>query len=106
MKNIELTEDHNIKLLEMCNSLFPEYKFTLEQNCQLGAYSYSFNSLVFSKLTEENHLLKGIESHWFEFCMTYLAKKLLVMYDFTIYQTTGNFMYVHPVDYLYKQFKN
>ena len=26
MKNIELTENHKSKLLEMCKKLFPEYK--------------------------------------------------------------------------------
>jgi hypothetical protein len=120
MKNIELTEDHKIKLLEMCNFLFPEYKFTLEQDCQLGAHSYSFNNLVFSKLTEKNHLLNGIEIHWFEFCITWLSHKIIFNPNNKLFacnhnhasllESTMSIFYgekhgIHPVDYLYKRFK-
>ena len=111
MKNIELTKDHKSKLLEMCNLLFPEYKFTLEEDCQLGAYSYSFNNLVFSKLNEKKHLLNGIEIHWFEFCINELCFKILdtrrdylglsQLQKFRLLEYIKN----HPVDYLYEEFK-
>jgi hypothetical protein len=94
MEPRELTKEHREKLLEMCKELFPEYDFKLDK------WQQPFVSLgLKTKKLYESHI------HWFEFCMTYLAKKLLIMYDFTVYQTTGNFMYKHPVDYLYQNFK-
>lgn len=88
MKSIELTQDHKIKLLEMCKVLFSEYKiyFWLEPN---------------NMLFIENEQKK---IHWFEFCMTHLARKLLNPSDMALYQTTGNFLCAHPVDYLYSLF--
>lgn len=89
MQRIQYTQKQIEQLLEMCKVLFPEYK------------NYHVNG-AFLYLNKGKIPLDAIPI--FEFCMTYLASKLLVMYDFTIYQTTGNFMYIHPVDYLYEQF--
>lgn len=94
MKSITLTEEHKSKLLEMCKVLFPEmFTPTIQDNGYIN-YSNTGKTIDYED-----------KFHWFEFCMTHLAKKLLNPYDFTLYQTTGNFLYKHPIDYLYEQFK-
>ena len=94
MKPIDITPQQQLKLAEMCINLFPEYDFTLQKfrecHVTLG---------LKTKDLYETHI------HWFEFCMTHLAKKLGTPNDFIRYQTTGNFMYVHPVDYFFEKFK-
>lgn len=107
MKNIELTEEHKSKLLEMCKMLFPEYK-----------------SIVFSKdheqfeESEDNNILLFFSGkaeiapsiHWFEFCMRDLQSRILGISD---YKTTQKFLMrtifqceqPHPIDYLYEEFK-
>lgn len=108
METIILTEEHRTKLLEMCAGLFPEtiWFFWLDDTCgEMSETHIGYNQTI--KLGDKTHPFKdGLMMHWFEFCMTHLAAKLLIMYDFKLYQTTGNFMYEHPIDYLYKQFKN
>ena len=72
MKNIELTEDHKSKLLEMCKELFPEYK---EIYFGIDEYDNNFNGFIYfakNKLPCKNI----IEIHWFEFCMTHLIRKI------------------------------
>lgn len=95
MKNIELTEEHKSKLLEMCFKLFKNeiHGLTIQDN---GFLNYSDTSKTIDYVDK---------NHWFEFCMTHLAKKLLTFNDLTKYQTTGNFLYVHVVDYFYEEFK-
>lgn len=107
MKNIELTEDHKSKLLEMCKVLFPEIKsIVLQEN--LG-------TLIIDQLQQ---------IHWFEFCITKIVNELawrniktdiladceyedfrmkLITEIFRDKFTTEKF---HIVDYLYKEFKN
>lgn len=124
MVAITLNEKQKENLLEMCKVLFPEYKFTFEEECLLGAYSYSFNELVYSKdiKNERDHLWKGESIHWFEFCMTHLPVALyrFAMHEkymdpttayYTIIENNlkrfGDFdrYYINPIDYLYEQFK-
>lgn len=114
MENIELTEDHKVKLLEMCKSLFSKYKFTLEESCQLGAYSYNFNNIIYSKLDEKEHLYKGKEIYWFEFCWTILNKilesELSPIKSMNIINNFGLVCFNqleshHPINYLYEEFK-
>ena len=69
MKNIELTEDHKSKLLEMCKVLFPEWTFiTFQESAIMGAgWDYDFNNICFSKKSETLFDIE-INIHWFEFC--------------------------------------
>jgi len=102
MKNIELTEEHKSKLLEMCKVLFPEYtKIDLEiEDNYDGIKDY----IMFEKTIplKSNTI---IYIHWFEFCMTHLANKILIqdeqLNDFLL---TFN-VELHLVDYLYEKFK-
>jgi hypothetical protein len=99
MKNIELTKDHKCKLLEMCKVLFPEIDWkwwTIEgPNGEVEEL----------ELLECSTIEQFLTIHWFEFCMTHLAKKLLNPNDLIYYQTTGYFLYEHPIDYFYVKFK-
>ena len=94
MKNIELTEEHKTKLLEMCKVLFPEYnrKYLKKEFDKLeGDFSYSEyksqkpkwsignDGVVYLQLyyiLYEDMSYELIEIHWFEFCMTHLIIKL------------------------------
>lgn len=100
MKNIELTEKHKSKLLEMCKELFTEYDFRI--NKPLFCNNESLSTI---QLGNKNVNIYENEIHWFEFCMTHLGRKLLTFNDLIKYQTTGNFLYVHIIDYLYEEFK-
>lgn len=130
MKNIELTEDHKSKLLEMCKKLFPEYT-----EIYLGINDYDDNFDGFICFQKTIPLISNIiESvHWFEFCMTHLIVKLskeftkqkLSKADYTNNQYPNWFSeklayhlnpfrneefeedikFIHPVDYLYEEFK-
>ena len=125
MKNIELTENQKVKLLEMCRILFPEYP-----DLQFGVkekHNWSKEYLVFG-LTGNEPII-----HWFEFCMTHLIVKLskeftkqgLSKADYTDNQYPNWFsekvsyhlnpfrneefeediLFIHPIDYLYEEFK-
>ena len=92
MKAIKLTEEHKSKLLEICRELFPEYSKIQFQDI----YNNETGNLYFDNVTI------GITIHWFEFCITHLAEKLVVDYGASYYEMTHNY---HPIDYLYEEFK-
>lgn len=117
MKQINLTEKHKSKLLEMCKVLFPEYDDVLFS-------PITFNMLMFNGTEKDT-----VYIHWFEFCMTHLVEKLNNLSD--VYEEMPPYvtnvyggangkwnLYVkfhfhypkniykkHPVDYLYEEFK-
>ena len=108
MKQIELTEEHKSKLLEMCKVLFPEY-----YEIYFGEWDYNgeFDGyLYFSTETLPNPNVYQI--HWFEFCMKILARKI---YNNNIGKTKTTYSSFvmecviinlnHPIDYLYYEFK-
>jgi hypothetical protein len=125
MQSIPLTEEQKDKLLEMAKFFFPEHmKVTVT----------STNPTKLKKYTEHIHWCHGktiafpykdwgnVEEfitskklHWFEFCLTKLANKLLnqetgeapidVMNRFNHFFIGVMLETIHPVDYLYKQFK-
>ncbi len=113
MKSIELTEEHMSKLIEMCQVLFPEYKYcrfveSKFSEYEEGKYEYLsfFNNMLFG-ITDTN-----VKIHWFEFCMTHLATILYNKLDspqrgFTILYYRGMILQEadHPVNYLYEEFK-
>lgn len=120
MKSITLTQAHQSKLLEMCKILFPEYEIICNHQdlenkvfvnhtigCGFLRYPYSINELwVLHKKKDEFHVI-----HWFEFCMTHLAEKILEMFHGTICYKLNIDAFKnedsenHPVDYLYNEFK-
>ena len=97
MKNIELTENQKVKLLEMCRILFPEYP-----DLQFGVkekHNWSKEYLVFG-LTGNEPII-----HWFEFCMTHLCDKVFI-HDESLNEFLLTFnVDKHPIDYLYEEFK-
>lgn len=114
MKALTLTKEHKSKLLEICKTLFPEYTIIQFGN-QSNYYLESEEILDFYN-DKENFLI-----HWFEFCMTHLSYKLqkelnkvvkdnerisLYHRNDPIFHTYGkDILYLHPVDYLYEEFK-
>lgn len=94
MKNIELTEDHKVKLLKMCKELFPEY---VDFKC-------FYTDINFFKGKQHFRI------HWFEFCVLDLATKLynlnkrdkickIELYRGDLIQN------YHPIEYLYKEYQ-
>ena len=123
MKSIELTEEHKSKLLQMCNKLFPNNKV---DSLQFGTIKFLIN--YYERKDPNNSKLtfggwdEVVEIHWFEFCMTHLCVKIYNLIDeynndlfinmfhgsilsFTHFKESGDFVAIHPVDYLYSEFK-
>lgn len=92
MKQLDLTEKHEAKLLEMCNKLFPKKGKWFEVLC--GEVYYS-----------KNGKFPGRSFHWFELCMTHLCYKIDHGDYVPQYKTSGKILNMHPVDYLYYSFK-
>ena len=122
MKNIELTEDHKSKLLEMCKELFPEYKEIVFGNF--------FGNVIFSKnkiknINWNNKKLSNtiFQMYWFELCSIKIVNELAwrniktdiladcEYEDFRMKLITEIFRdkYItetfHIIDYLYEEFK-
>lgn len=126
MTPISINEIQIEKLIEMCESLFPQFKYNFynDEDEEGGEIFGNFLEIQVS----EN---KNTQIHWYEFCMTELAEKIFnpdptqiqrnikeKMCDFFWSQniwwsekfrndklefndTWAN----HPVDYLFKEFK-
>lgn len=117
MKNIELTEEHKSKLLEMCKILFPEYTtIPNDKNPKFLTINWFTKQGYFIHLMDDDDLKENKMIHWFEFCMTYLQEKirkvlnkpidtwnnrLIGKLSFYFNNKTVN----HPIDYLYEEFK-
>ena len=130
MKNIELTEDHKSKLLEMCKELFPKlnlemyYDDDIADNWKEALENNSCgNDAQVGYLISNWHKPNAKIIHWFEFCITEIVNELawrniktdiladceyedfrmkLIIEIFRDKFTTETF---HIVDYLYKEFK-
>lgn len=102
MKNIELTEEHKKKLLEMCEVLFPEYGYP-----HIGEET---NSILFTNKSYPTRSF--ITIHWFEFCINIIPKYLKNNHG-NLYFGLGSGQSIlemfergeHPVDYIHKVFK-
>ena len=120
MKQIELTEEHKSKLLEMCKVLFPEYnKITFSNPEDPDACFDSIEGILHlgNSVNENKGFIVKESIHWFEFCMTHLMYKL--SYEFSKIPNAkgksihielwelnkGDYFKKHPVDYLYEEFK-
>ena len=122
MKSIELTEEHKSKLLEMCKVLFPEYTtIPNDKNPKFLTINWFTKQGYFIHLMDDD-LKENKMIHWFEFCMTHLCVKIYNLIDkynndlfinmfhgsilsFTHFKESGDFVAIHPVDYLYEEFK-
>lgn len=112
MNKLELTKEHISHIYEMCEKLFPEKDFIIEEELFQKDKSVIFYGDK-GKNFYDGHL------HWFEFVMLQLFPKVNQWYNTHqlsafYYQTIGNTIGVepnekntfkHPVDYLYNQFK-
>lgn len=136
MKALEITKEQKEKLVEICNFLWPEYRFTfhhLDEGQPDNKKSWNFLPgfiMAWEKYEDGEHSEYygdvQIFIHWFEFCMTTLAEKVIAVYQINkdsekVYSRMLNedlskfyleslefsrgFTKTHPVDYLYQQFK-
>ena len=112
MKNIEINEKQKENLLEMCKVLFPELT-DLEIRDSMEDFCFKFEHVCIEYGRQNDNL---VIIHWFEFCMTHLAKKLIpkvTKYNLdSAYDSLYNVIYQfwenkhnHIVDYLYEEFK-
>ena len=102
MKNIELTENHKSKLLEMCKVLFPEYTtIPNDKNPKFLTINWFTKQGYFIHLMDDDDLKENKMIHWFEFCHEYLVEKILGDYNLIFCGPNRK----HPVDYLYEEFK-
>lgn len=114
MKIIELTKKHHKKLLEMCNTLFPDSEWCMsDQKGNCGMHSQDYNQIFVYEGTKPYAFPKSV-THWFEFCAKHIANK--IYHNVNGWQD-GNTTYssflaecvllnkYHPIDYLYTQFK-
>lgn len=108
MESLKLTKEQENKLLEMAEKLFPEYFFDEEGEDYYIDEDGIINFLIPIK---ENEYKCG-EIHWFEFCMTYLAEKIIPafcdmekMYSGIMGNDESDCFKKHPIDYLYEEFK-
>jgi len=120
MSPIELTDIHRSKLLEMGKSLFPEYEIEF-----IGNFS-EWGVLRINRI-EDHEIFEKIH-HWFEFCNNWLSDKILAnkitrtakdkllkyFWNNNLYWFKSHPEYavtnvceeaLHPIDYLYEQFK-
>ena len=130
MKSLALSEEQRTKLIEMCNHLFPKFGEVQLLQGHIAAIQDETNSPYLRWYLKENNTIKLVEIHWFEFCLTYLAEKVLnprkpfrsqkeLFCDF-FWETNIAWYYSqhgslpvsnfvdgarHPVDYLYKEFQ-
>ena len=132
MTSIKLTETHKAKLLEMCKILFPEFnewrygKVTAQGNLEdfynktknlswedKKKYEQSCDFLWIEKDFKYEHddNIERSETwviHWFEFCTITLWNELYLKLGNlelkSYYELLLNNL-VHPVDYLYEEFK-
>ena len=119
MKPLELTQEQEKRLFKMCEVLFPDYQHNLADIDYIAFYSVKEDTFT--------------SIHWFEFCMTYLPRKLSECFtkanlgegDYTNIQIPFwfiqemalkinpfndkdagiEYLFEHPVDYLYTQFQ-
>lgn len=117
MNSIQLTEEHKSKVLEMCKALFPEYKVKFILDSLLNYDDRIFNYLSIEEITEGEVDFTVI--HWFEFCITWLLHIIIYRKDkwpsqckfehqnilMEIMKVFYNGDGIHPIDYLYNEFK-
>lgn len=113
MIGLELTENHQSKLLEMCNTLFPESKIKFEDDyyCEWSFFLINDDDDI---MIDENKR-QSVNCHWFEFCMIHLSNKIFEYWDKINpenidYQRHDFYINIvitkaHPIEVLYKQFQ-
>ena len=108
MKNIELTEDHKSKLLEMFKKLFPKYNIDEDETY------IDDNGMINYLIETEEDCYNGIKIHWLEFCLYYLVDKVFNEDKEESYISNqdyymGGLIYrnksQNPIDILYEEFK-
>lgn len=107
MRAIELTEQHRSMLLEMCKKLFPEYEY-ISLDIPEG---YNKNHAFVMGYLEGNDYVPNCDLyiHWFEFVHTHLFLKIINLNGYMsisdYISMNRDYIFRHPVEYCYEQFK-
>ncbi len=99
MKPIQLSEEQKTKLLEMCEALFPE--FEIDEDTY-----FDENGVLSTNIEIGNDRWEEFNIHWFEFCLTHLAKKVIIDNGLDYKEFCGMTWDLHPVEHLYREFKH
>lgn len=111
-ESIRLDEEQKARLREMCKKLFPEYS-----TCQV--LITESNTVVIREVGRDQQFETKLVMHWFEFVMTKLALVIFnkivsrdshispVFVDIKLgYLLRDTILIgIHPIDYLYQEFK-
>lgn len=111
MKNIELTEEHEVKLLKMCKKLFSNNKIDYITN---GTIKFLIDYYEKPDPNNSKIIFGGwkeiVYIHWFEFCIAHLATVIYNKLGLESKMKISSFRgYLcqdvdNPVDYLYEEF--
>jgi hypothetical protein len=131
MNKIELTNKQKSKLLKMIKESFSEYtdvtvRIINEEEAKRFTENPSIDAnncvlLPYKDMSNIDAFINHYKIHWFEFCMTHLAKKVIPNFnneetindnvndfDLEYRQVCFGFLYKnineHPIDYLYDLF--
>lgn len=124
MNKISVSHDQHQKLVKMCKEFFPETKNWMDkyvviyrQTCKICVKEQVLKGIYFGEFEEEDKELLYVTLSndatipWFEFCLRYLAPKILDnSYGDIETSELGYFGYGpdlnedHPIDYLYNRF--
>lgn len=94
IEQIELTEDHKLKLMEMAKKIFNLEHVVVCEN----------HGMVHLNMWTPTYI-KGQNMAWMEFCLLHVAKKLKIEPLWTDNIFEDIFVEaIHPVDYLYIEY--
>lgn len=104
MKQIKLTKQQIKNLTEMSKKMFPEYDLVL--------FDEIIGKIFLYPNLAKTPKLEDIGMHWFEFCIIHLVNAINYPKDkvnnsalIDLNVIGYNYAIVHPVDFLYKEFK-
>ncbi len=122
IKPIQLSIPQKIQLIEMCRTLFSDlqkeaYEKSMEYfgseeevTCQYGFYITGSDmiqcSYPINRQDDSYHRHLIDRTHWFEFCVTHLAQKVIVDNGLDYKEFCGMMWDLHVVDHLYREFKH
>lgn len=103
MKQIELTEEQKVKILDMCKQLIPEYY-------NIGFYSMQSNILQISKTVDDLLFIHWFEFSWMlanEICTKYIESPMETVEFIKLYGMVcfNRSPLLHPIDYLYQEYE-
>lgn len=98
LERLHISEEQHIRLLEMCNTFYPDYQFL----------NKSMENQMYVSFRKYSTLDKVEVIPWFELCLTHLSVKIGEKINKSPYYLVESWLYSrkeHLVDYLFDLFK-